>query len=230
MSTVEQRQATAEAIGTFMLVLVGAGAAALYGNNTIATALAHGLILVTIVATYGHISGAHVNPAVTLGLLLGGKTEFKRAGFYWVAQLIGALLACVVLRIVLPNPSTMGQTVPSVGINSLDVVLIEGILTFFLVSVVYQTAVYGHGGDATPLLIGFTLAAGVLLGGPLTGGSLNPARTLAPALLAENGQNLLEVGTYWLGMFLGGAFAGFMQTDMFVSEESAAAKKGAKKK
>lgn len=230
MSTLEQRQAAAETIGTFMLVLVGAGAVALSAGNVVVGALSHGLIIVAIIATYGHISGAHVNPAVTFGLLMGGKIELKRAGIYWVAQFIGALLACVILRIVLPDPRTMGQTVPATGINSLDVVLVEGILTFFLVSVVYQSAVYGKGGVVTPLLIGLTLAGCILLGGPMTGAALNPARILGPALLAEDGQNLMEVGTYWLGIFLGAAFAGFLQTDMFAPEEHDTAKKGAKKK
>ncbi|MCB9435893.1 MAG: aquaporin [Anaerolineales bacterium] len=230
MSKEEQRQVAAEGLGTFMLVLVGAGAVALNPGNLVVAALAHGLILVAIIATYGHISGAHVNPAVTFGLFLGGKIEFRRAGFYWIAQFIGALVAGVILRIILPDPSTMGQTVPAANINSLDVVLVEGILTFFLVSVVYQAAAYGKGGILTPVLIGLTLAGCILLGGPMTGASLNPARTLGPALLAENGQNLMEVGTYWFGIFLGAAFAGFIQTDMFAPEEHAPVKRGSKKK
>lgn len=230
MSKEEQRQVAAEGIGTFMLILVGAGAVALNPGNLVVGALAHGLILVAIIATYGHISGAHVNPAVTFGLFLGGKIELRLAGFYWIAQFSGALLAGVILRIVLPDPSTMGQTVPAVNINSLDVVLVEGILTFFLVSVVYQAAIYGKGGNLTPLIIGLSLAGLILLGGPMTGASLNPARTLGPALLAEDGQNLLEVGTYWFAIFLGAAFAGFIQTDMFAPEEHAPAKRASKKK
>jgi MIP family channel proteins len=215
MKPQETREAFAELIGTFMLVLVGAGAVALSPGNVVAAALAHGMILVAIVATYGHISGAHVNPAVTLGLLIGGKIELRKAGIYWIAQFIGGLLAGLILRVILPDPGTMGQTVPADGVTIGMLIVTEAILTFFLVSTVYQAAVYGKGGAATPVLIGFTLAAALLLGGPLTGGSLNPARTLAPAILAENRQEIGEIFYYMLGIFGGGALAGLLHADLF---------------
>lgn len=236
MNKQETREAVAEGIGTFMLVLVGAGAVAINSGNVLAAAFAHGLILVAIVATYGHISGAFVNPAIVLGLLVGGKIGLRKAGLYWVAQIIGALVACVVLRIVLDQYSqeavrTMGQTLPAGGVNALGIVLVEGILTFFLMSVVYQAAIYGKGGPATPVIIGLTLAACIVVGGPLTGASLNPARTLGPALLAEDRQGLVEVANYLLGMFLGAALAGFLHTDLFAAEDKeAAARKAAKKR
>ncbi len=239
MTPQQTRNAVAEGIGTFMLVLVGAGAGAISGGDLVAVALAHGLILVAIVATYGHISGAHVNPAVTLGLLVGGKIEARQASIYWIAQFIGALAAGVILRLVLPmltNPAleasikTLGQTAPADGINALGIVLVEAILTFALVSTVYQAAVFGKGGSAAPLLIGLTLGAAILFGGPLTGGSLNPARTLGPALLAEDRQNLIEVGNYFLGIFLGGALAGFIHTDTFAIEEEPTSRKRPKKR
>ena len=121
MTLQQTREAVAEGIGTFMLVLVGAGTVAAVPGNVVAAALAHGLILVVIVGTYGHISGAHVNPAVTLGLLVGGKMELNRAAIYWVSQLIGGLIAALVLRIVLDNQAgvtTLGQTAPVDGINA----------------------------------------------------------------------------------------------------------------
>lgn len=235
MNQQETREAVAEGIGTFMLVLVGAGAVALNPGNLLVAALAHGLILVAIIATFGHISGAHVNPAVTLGLLVGGKISIRRATFYWVAQVIGAVLAGLVLRLVLNDivgdpAKTLGQTTPANGVNALGIILVEGFLTFFLVSVVYQAAVFAKGGPATPLLIGLTLAGAILLGGPLTGASLNPARTLGPALLAKDTQSLVEVGNYFLGIFLGGVLAAFLHMDLFAAGERETADKKATKK
>jgi MIP family channel proteins len=223
MSEKETRNVVAELIGTFMLVLIGAGSVALASTSAnpvaadvVVAALAHGLILVVIVGTFGHISGAHVNPAVTLGLLVGGKIDLRNASFYWGAQLVGGLLAGAVLRVLLPEgPATlMGQT--TIGM----LILTEGILTFFLVSTVYQAAVYGKGGSAAPLLIGFTLGAAILFGGPLTGGSLNPARTLGPGLLAKETQDVAEILYYFVGTLLGGLVAGFLHADLFAPEES----------
>jgi MIP family channel proteins len=222
MTLQQTREAVAEGIGTFMLVLVAAGTVAVVPGNVIAAALAYGLILVAIIATYGHISGAHVNPAVTLGLLVGGKMELNRAVIYWVSQLIGGLLAAVVLRIVLdnqPGVTTLGQTAPANGINALHIILIEGILTFFLVSTVYQAAIYGKGGTVAPILIGFTLAGATLFGGTLTGASLNPARTIGPALFAKETQDLIEVGNYLIGILLGATLAGFLHTDTFAQDD-----------
>ncbi len=229
------REATAEFIGTFMLVFVGAGAVAatsVFQPNVvvIAAAFAHALILASIISTYGHISGAHVNPAVTLGLLIGGKIELNKALIYMVAQIIGGILAALVLRIVLTDVGnaiqTLGQTAPNKGINELDIFVIEAILTFFLVSAVYQNAVYGRGGNLAALYIPFTLAACILIGGTLTGASLNPARTLGPALLAEDVQDFGEVLVYLAAIFTGGALAGIVHTDdAFVSEETLPAAK-----
>ncbi|MFP4323749.1 MAG: aquaporin [Anaerolineales bacterium] len=228
------RHIAAEFIGTFMLVLVGAGSVVLAPPEVgpVMPALAHGLILIAIIATYGHISGAHVNPAVTLGLLIGQHISLQKAGWYWVAQFAGGIVAAVVLRIILPEPGLLGQTTAAAGVNELDILLVEGLLTFFLVSAVYQAAVYGKGGVAAPLLIGFTLAACILLGGALTGASVNPARTLGPALLAEDPQDFVEVAIYLAGIFGGGAVAGIFHADTFkpVGETAEAAKKSRRKK
>lgn len=221
MTQKETRATVAELIGTFMLVLIGAGAVALSAGNVVAAGLAHGLALVIIVATYGHISGAHVNPAVTLGLLVGGKVELRTAGFYWAAQLVGGILAGVVLRIILPEiyTTTMGQTVPAANVTPGMLLVVEAMLAFFLVSTVYQTAVYGKTGSLAPLYIGFTLAACILLGGPLTGGSVNPARTIGPAFLATETQDLQEVVFYIIATLIGGLIAGFVHSDFFAPDD-----------
>jgi aquaporin TIP len=212
------RDGVAEFIGTFMLVLIGAGAVAYLkahqsGNaDTVVAALAHGLILVAIVSIYGHISGAHVNPAITLSLLVGRQIDITRAGVYWVAQFAGGLVASWVLRFTFPFASNLGQTVPASGVTTFQVLVLEGLLTFFLASAVYQTAVYGKLGNVAPIAIGFTLAASILFAGPLTGASLNPARTLGPALVTGDLSGLLG---YLFGTFGGGAIAGHVHSQFF---------------
>lgn len=226
------RQALAEGIGTFMLVLVGAGAVVLSagsGTGALIPALAHGMILIAIIATYGAISGAHVNPAITLALWIGGRIDSQKAVLYWVAQILGAFAAAAVLLIILDEPGQLGATEPSGSANGLDIVLVEGLLTFFLAGVVYQAAVYQRGGPATPVLIGFTLAAAILLGGPITGASLNPARTLAPGFLADNPQPLGEMLIYLAAQFGGAALAALLHMDTFklvTDEEAPKARRG----
>src|SRR4051812_21675366 len=109
------REPVAEFIGTFMLVLVGAGAVTILGQSktpvaadVIVAALAHGLILIAIISTYGHISGAHVNPAVTLALLIGRQLTITRAIFYWIAQFAGGIVAAGVLRWLFPGAQSLG--------------------------------------------------------------------------------------------------------------------------
>lgn len=204
------KPALAELIGTFMLTFVGAGAAAIGVASLEGVAFAHGLILVAIVFTFGHISGAHVNPAVTLGLWLGGKVAASRAIAYLVAQFIGASLAGFAIGLVAADPGNYGQTVLGVGLA--QGLLLEALLTFFLVSSVYQAAIYGKAGNLAPLAIGLTLTGAILVGGPLTGASLNPARSFGPALAAGG------LAGYWpflVGPVVGGLLAGVVHTRIF---------------
>lgn len=213
------RDALAESIGTFMLVLIGAGAGALNaGLPTVA--FAHGLILAGIIYTYGHLSGAHVNPAVTLGLLVGGHVKVRRALFYWVAQLVGATLAALFIRLLIPVDAasailtSVGETKGSLTRAYLGSALaIEFVLTFILVSVVIQAAVLKKAGTSAGLAIGVVLAACIMFAGPLTGASLNPARTFGPALV---GGGLLDYGLlYMVAILAGGAAAGYIQNLLF---------------
>jgi glycerol uptake facilitator-like aquaporin len=227
-----QQQMLAEFFGTLILIFVGAGAVIIGPGNVTQAAFAHGLAIVAIVATFGHISGAHVNPAVTLGLMAGGKIEPQRGAYYILAQVLGAAAAVILLWMAAPNPGTFGQTVPAAGANTLNIAVLEGVLTFILVGVVYQAAVYGHGGQATPLIIGLTLAGLIMMGGAYTGASLNPARTLGPAFgpLLTGGeiQNLTEVVTYVIATIAGGAVAGLLhggKDGSFIPEAAAADKK-----
>lgn len=205
----------AELLGTFTLIFVG-GAAVASGQGVVAAALAHGLILVGIIFVYGHISGAHVNPAVTIGLLVGGKVTISRAAYYIVAQVVGCILGAVILNIVIPDGARLGQTTGSLTANSVwTAALFEAFMTFLLVSAVYQAAAYGKAGNLAAIAIGLTLAGSILAGGTYTGASLNPARTLGPALVAGDFSYLIP---YLIGIFAGGIVAGLVHTLLLRSD------------
>lgn len=214
------RSSLAELVGTFTLVFVG-GLAVASGQGVVTAALGHGLILVGIIATFGGISGAHVNPAVTLGLLVGGRIDLVKAAFYWAAQIIGALLAALLVNLLTGWVGNTGETVGSLTLSQVWLAaLFEAVLTFLLVSTVYQAAVYGKAGSATPVVIGLFLAGCILAGGTYTGASLNPARTLGPALVAGHFDYLLP---YMIGTFGGAALAGLLHGIYFRDQGTAVA-------
>jgi aquaporin Z len=177
---------TAEFVGTFALVFIGAGAGALGIGGLVGVALAHGLTLAGFVYAYGHISGTHVNPAVTFGLWLAKAIDTRRALSYVVFQVAGGIAAAAALRYVLGGVvGGLGMTTISgsfvvagatVSVTTAAAIVVEAILTFFLVNAVLHCAVAGKAGNLAGLAIGLTLAFAILMGGPLTGASLNPAR------------------------------------------------------
>ena len=131
--------------------------------------------------------------AVTLAVALRGKLKWRSAAYYWVAQLVGAVLAAGALFFVLGGAGTgLGATLPAPQVSPLQAIVVEGLLTFLLANAVLQTAVRKPGTPFAGLAIGLTLAAAILMGGPLTGASLNPARTFGPALFTGN------LGTFWI--------------------------------
>lgn len=204
------RDSLAELLGTFTLVFLGGLAGSVAGHQTgsVLPALAHGLTLIGIIYAYGHWSGAHVNPAVTAGLLVGRKITIQRAAYYWVAQIIGAVVAAVVINAVVPNGAVAAQTTGSLtAANIASAALLEFILTFVLVTTVYQAAVYQKVGHLAGVAIGFTLAGCIVAGGAFSGASLNPARTLGPALIAGD---FSYVPAYLLAIFAGGIAAGLL--------------------
>ncbi|MFQ5693309.1 MAG: MIP/aquaporin family protein [Nitrospinota bacterium] len=202
----------AEFVGTFGLCFIGAGAiitdAWFGGVGLIGIALAHGIVLSVMVSVFGHISGAHVNPAVTVGLLVGGKIAPGRAVGYIVSQLAGGVVAGLLLRVIYPaavwskvnlgTPGLAPQVSAGVG------VLVEVILTLFLVLAVYGTAVDEKGPSIGGFGIGLVLAFDILMGGPLTGASMNPARTFGPAVASGYWS---AHWVYWVGPILGGILA-----------------------
>jgi len=192
----------AEFVGTFALIFIGAGAGAVGKVGLVGVALAHGLVLMVMAAAYGDISGAHINPAVTIGLWAGRQIKGAAAVGYIVVQLLGGIAGALVLRFILGGGAgSLGATVLASGVSPVEGLVVEAVLTFFLVNTIYQTAVRGKAGNLAPVAIGMTLAFGILMGGPLTGASLNPARTIGPAVVVGNYRDLW---VYLAGPALGG--------------------------
>ncbi len=194
----------AEFVGTFALIFIGAGALAIGQANLVGVALAHGLVIVAFAYAYGHISGTHINPAVTLGLLIAGEIEFVVAIGYWIVQFLGGILGAVVLNAVLPDAGDLGVTILGEGVGVGQGLVVEIVLTFFLVNTIFSTAVSGKAGNFAGLAIGLTLVFCILMGGPLTRASLNPARTLGPAVVSGN---YADIWLYFVGPFVGAILA-----------------------
>jgi aquaporin NIP len=183
------RSAVAEAIGTFALVFAGCGAivvdAKTHQLGHVGVAISFGLVIMFGVYAVGHISGAHFNPAVTFGFALSRHFPWRRAGVYWLAQLIGALAAAAILRGSLGNHADVGATLPT-GSQG-QAFLWEVILTFFLMFVIMSVATDTRAvGEAAAIAIGGTVGLDAMFGGPITGASMNPARSIGPALVSGN--------------------------------------------
>ena len=178
------QKAVAEAVGTFALVFVGAGAGVLSSELT-GVAFAHGLVIGVMVCAVGHISGGHFNPAVTFGFWLTKRLPTRDAVVYWIAQFGAGILGALLLRAALPVEGTLGRTVPGPGVGDGQALLVEFVLTFLLGWVIFAVAVDDRGAMAivAGLPIGFVITFDILMGGPLTGASMNPARTLGPDLV-----------------------------------------------
>lgn len=205
----------AEFIGTFTLIFIGAGAVAMFDfGGLVGVALAHGLVVLTFAYAYGPICGTHINPAVTLGLVIGGEFDIKGAVGYWIVQLLGGTLGALALSFALsgtPLAGNLGNTVLAPGVTPIQGLVIETILTFFLVNAIFNTAVAGKSGDMAPVAIGLTLSFCILMGGPLTGASLNPARTLGPAIVAGE---FSDIWLYFVGPLLGATLAALLYTNV----------------
>ena len=206
----------AEFIGTFTLVFIGCATVWVtttpgYGAGPLVPALGHGLAIVFAAYSLGHISGAHINPAVTLSCALYGAISWPKAVGYWITQIVAGLVAALVLSFIIPNQSAnFGGFSFSTNTTYVGAILTEMILTFLLCTAVLQGAVAGKAGQFAGLAIGLTLTLGMLGGGAITGGSLNPARTLGPAIVAQMGglsTALNQVPAYLIGTLLGGVVA-----------------------
>ena len=203
------RPCLAEFIGTFALIFVGIGAIKTAGHDVLAVALAHGLTIAAFVSATLHISGGQLNPAVTFGLVCGGHMSVAAAIRYWIAQLLGGFSAALIcLGLFGRDVVVTGTPQLAINLNGGQGILVEAILTFFLVFVVYGTAVDARGPRAVAgLAIGSTITLDILFGGPLTGAAMNPARAFGPALAANFWKDHY---VYWLGPLLGGALGGLV--------------------
>ena len=215
----------AELIGTFALVFVGAAAGSHLNQNhsnwpefvnLLTVALAHGLILAGMIYALGHISGIHVNPAVTIAMRITGKIGSKDAVGYIIAQFTGAALAGLMLGKLFDPQVTgnLGSTTLN-GITPSTGFLCEAVGTFLFFTVIFGAAVDGRtAGNMVGLAIGLTLAALIICFGPFTGAALNPARTFGPALASGHWDHFF--GVYVAGPVIGGSLAGILQTKFFM--------------
>ncbi len=203
----------AEFIGTFALIFIGVGAIGINSMpgseiGLLGIALAHGLTIAVMASATAAISGGHLNPAVTIGLLVAKQISAVNAAGYVVAQCLGAIFGALFIKMILPSAvlTAVGMGTPAIGagFNFQSALLAEIILTFFLVFVVYGTGVYHGAPKVGGLFIGLTVALDILVGGPISGGAMNPARYLGPALL---GGGLSQIALYWIGPVLGGVLA-----------------------
>lgn len=229
---VDPRPIVAEFVGTFALTFVG-GAAIINGyvaaaaTPLIDVAVAHGLILALLVTATMRISG-HLNPAVTIGIAVTRRISPSTAAIYIVSQLAGAVVAALALKALYPaaaaQAARLGGQWVSTSVSTSQAIVFEAIATFFLVFMVFGTAVDPRGPKVGGFAIGLTIAADIIAIGPATGGSMNPARSFGPALVSGVFEGHL---VYWIGPILGAVAAGLLYDRVFLRGESAVAESGA---
>jgi len=222
MSTQLEPKLLAEFIGTFAFVFIGAGAAAVVGDGVglpgiAAIAFAHGLTIMVFAFAYGSVSGGHMNPAVTVGVLAAGAMCIRDAIGYIVAQLVGGIAGALLLGAVLGGTATglgMPQLAHNLTLGATTVTItpeagfvIEAVLAFFLVTTVLSTAVAGRAGNLAPLAIGMTLTLNIIMGGALTGAAFNPARALGPMVATGNYR---DAWLYMTAPLVGAGIAAFV--------------------
>lgn len=180
----------AEGLGTFALVFAGCGAIMIdtlsHGQIThVGVGLVFGLIITVMIYAFGHVSGAHFNPAVTLAFVFARHFPVRRLIGYWAAQLLGALLAAGCLRLLFGGAASLGTTLPAGNGGAWQSFGLETLLTFFLMIVIMAMATDTRAvGQAAALAIGATVGLEALFAGPICGASMNPARSLGPAIMS----------------------------------------------
>lgn len=221
------RAALAEFISTLIFVFAGEGSGMAFnklthnGANTpsglVAASVAHAFALFVAVSVGANISGGHVNPAVTFGAFVGGNISLLRGILYWIAQLLGSTVACLLLKFV-TNGQTTSAFALSSGVGAWNAVVFEIVMTFGLVYTVYATALdpkKGSLGTIAPIAIGFIVGANILAGGAFDGASMNPAVSFGPALVSWSWDNHW---VYWVGPLIGGGLAGIVYEFFFINQ------------
>lgn len=212
------RRGVAEFIGAFALMLIGGGAI-MSGADLTGVALAHGLVVAVMASAVGHISGGHFNPAVTLGFLITRRMKPALALLYWVSQFGGAVSAALLLWWIYPAQAVDGAKLaapsldPAIGTGA--GVVLEGLMTFFLVWVIFATAADTRGTfkSIAGLAIGLTITLDVLGGGRLTGAAMNPARAFGPELV-HNAWS--DAWIWYVGPFAGAAVAALLYEFLYL--------------
>jgi aquaporin NIP len=204
------RSLVAELIGTFALVFAGAGAimvdAKTHALSHVGVAIVFGLVIMVMIYGVGHVSGAHFNPAVSFAFAVTRHFPWARVCGYWIAQILGALVAAAILRGSLGNVADVGATLPS-GSQG-QAFLWELILTFFLMFVIMAVATDTRAvGEAAAIAIGGTVGLDAMFGGPVTGASMNPARSLGPAIISGD---LHALWLYVVAPLLGAGVGAFL--------------------
>jgi MIP family channel proteins len=220
----------AEFLGTFALIFFGAGAVCVDrylqssgGIGLVGIALAHGLAIAIMVSALGHISGGHFNPAITIGFWVTKRTSTLDAALYWFAQLVGAIAAAFVLKALIPEETwravALGTPELVRDFPRLSAMALEAVTTFFLVLVVFATAVDERGAfrAIAGFGIGLTISLGILVAGPFTGAALNPARSFGPALASSHWTNW---GVYWIGPLAGGFLAALLYNSLYLKKSA----------
>lgn len=210
----------AEFVGAFALTFVGAGAIVATTNNLVAIALAHGLVIAVMVTALAHVSGGHFNPAVTVAALFTKKIQVEMGILYIIFQLLGSAFGAFLLMAAtgdLWQATHLGTPQLGPAITAPNAVVIEAVLTFFLVFVIFGVAIDGRNQmkPVAGLAIGLTVCVDILMGGPLTGAAMNPARAFGTALLSRTWEHQV---VYWAGPLLGGILAGVVYDTAFLQK------------
>jgi aquaporin Z len=198
----------AEVLGTYFLIFAGTGAIVINAESHgaishLGIALTFGLVVLGLIYTFGDVSGAHFNPAVTTAFALAGRFPWREVPGYILAQLLGAISASATLHLLFPLQPLLGATQPA-G-SSLQSLVLETILTFFLMTVILSVSTGAkEKGITAGIAIGAIIALEALFAGPICGASMNPARSIAPALVSGHGEYLW---IYLVGPLVGAALA-----------------------
>lgn len=225
----------AEFIGTFTIVFIAAGAictdqylraAGQTVLGPLGCALAYGLAVGVMVSAVGHISGGHLNPAVTIGYWVTKRLGTLESVGYWIAQLLGAAAGALALSVILPEsvwrPVSLGAPGLASDFTRIHGMALEAALTFVVVVVAFATVVDARGAfrQVAGLPIGLAVAIGYLVGAPFTGAAMNPARAFGPAL-ALTPHHWQNHGVYWVGPLFGGVLAGVIYDRIFLRDQPA---------
>lgn len=217
-----------EFLGTFALIFIGAGSCCAdyylvqngaQGFGLLGIAIAFGFVVVAVAYSLGYVSGAHINPAVTVSMVVSNRMDAQTGFMYIASQLGGAAFGGYLLKILFPAALAINLGTCSLGsgVTILQAILMEAVITFLLVFVVYATVIDKR---ATPALaglaIGLVVLFGVMVGGTISGGSLNPARVFGPAVASGHFQNHY---VWWLGPVAGGVLAGLVYENFFAEKE-----------